>query len=85
MAAKHVFLSQIVNAREVIGSLIGLHALEHFNGDGCVVPSYVPLAVLALGQMVFEVELGDFFDNIVVRVPRIHDQSIGPCCDVFWI
>ena len=85
MPAEHVLFSQVVDAREVISPLVGLHPLEHLDCDGPIEPCDVPLRVLSLRQVVLEVELGDLLDHIVVRVVRIHSQPIGLVSDLFCV
>ena len=82
MPSKHVFLCQVVNTWKVICSLVLLHALEKPYSNGTIVPGNVPLAMLALGQMVLKCKLGDFFDHIVVGVHGEHDHAVSSVCDL---
>ena len=85
MPTEHIFLGQIVNARKVICPLVRLHSLQKLDGDGAVVPRYVPGRVLPFGQVVLEVELGDLLDHIIVRVISVHHQSIRLISDIFRV
>lgn len=76
MATQHVFLCQIVDARQMISALIWLHALQKLNSNRAVRPCDVPLTVLSFGQMIFKVKLCRFLDYIVVRVLGVHDHAL---------
>jgi len=52
----------------MICSLVGQHSLQKLHSDWPVEPRDVPLAVFSLRKMVLEVELGNFFDHVVVSV-----------------
>ena len=85
MPAEHILLRQVIDAREVISSLIRVHSLQKPDRDGSIVPGDVPLRVLSLRQMVFESELGDLLDNIVVRMISVHHQSIRLVGDILRV
>ena len=84
MPAEHILLRQVIDAREVISSLIRVHSLQKPDRDGSIVPGDVPLRVLSLCQMVFESELGDFLDHVIVSVQSKHYHAVGTVGQFFW-
>ena len=78
MAAKHVFLGQVVDAWQMVGSLVGLHSLQKLHRYGAVEPGDIPLAVFTLCQVVLKVELGNFLDHIIVGMLCKHDHALLP-------
>ena len=85
MAAEHILLGQIVDAWKMICPLVRLHSLQKFDRDRPVIPRDIPCCIHPLRQMVLEVELGDFFYDIVMRMIGVHNEAICFVCHVFWI
>lgn len=85
MASKHVFLGQIVDSREVVRSLVWLHALQIFNRYWPVEPTDIKWGVLPLGQMELKVELRYFFDHVVVSVSCVHNKAIVAVSNLLWV
>ena len=56
----------------MIGPLVRLHPLDKSKTYGTVAPVYVPIAELLFGEVIFEVKLCYFLDNIVVSVASEH-------------
>ena len=84
MPAEHILLRQVIDAREVIGSLIRVHSLQKPDSDRPVVPGDVPLRVLSLCQVVLESEFGDFLDHVIMRVQCKHHHAVGTVGQFFW-
>ena len=76
MPPKHVFLGQIVDAWQMISPLVRLHPLQKLHSDWAVEPAYVPLPILSLRQVVLEVELCHLLNHVIVRVLRVHGQTL---------
>lgn len=73
---QHVLLREVVDTWEVIGPLMRLHLLKHFDINGPVKPRNVPVGDLVLGQVEVEVELGHLLYHVVVSVQSVHYQTI---------
>ena len=81
VATEHVFLGKIVDSRQMVSSLVGLHMLQKLHCDRAVEPGDVELGVFSLRQVVLKVKLSDFLDHVVVRVLGKHDHALLAPCD----
>ena len=76
MSSETIFTGEIIHSREMISSLMRPHPLQQFYGDRTIKPSYVPITLFILSEMIIVKGATHFLNYIILCESGIHYKPL---------